>query len=206
MERIRTNGKRRALLTFGNGRSLRLAAWYRRASASCIPTGTRRFLKNLLSRMVSTASSRSTSSNARRCASPKRRLHRNEGAPRDLLEAIALAQDVQIEKLLPFEGRPLRILYTDGFCGGAVIPLGEMEWPASDVHVPLAHQPALAGVLLAAAGARMGLDGNASSVVTQYDVLKLQKEFHMFPAAKPAMKRCICQDTNYRYVYRKKHR
>lgn len=133
-------------------------------------------------------------------------LHMNEGAPHDLLEAIALAQDVPLEKLLPFEGRPLRVLYSEGFCGGAVIPLGEMERPASDVHVPLAHQSAIAGVLLAAAGARMALDGSVGSVVTQYDVLKLQKEFHMYPAAKQARKRCICQDADYRYVYRNKHR
>ena len=85
-----------------------------------------------------------------------------------------------------FEGRPLRALYTEGFCGGAVIPLGEPGTPANEVHVPLAHQSALAGVLLAAAGVRMGLSGRADSVVTQYDVLKPQERFHMYPAAKHA--------------------
>ena len=133
-------------------------------------------------------------------------LYKNEGAPKDLLEAIATKRNLSLEKLLPFEGRPLRALYTEGFCGGAVIPLGEPGTPANDVHVPLAHQSALAGVLLAAAGIRMGLSGCVDSVVTQYDVLKPQEQFQVCPAAKHADKRCICQDADYREVYREKYR
>ena len=101
-------------------------------------------------------------------------LQTNEGVPKNLLEAIAAARDIPLEKLDPFEGRPLRDLYTEGFCGGAVIPLGQIGTPANDVHVPLAHQSALAGVLLAAAGVRMALGGCAGSVAAQYDVLKPQ--------------------------------
>ena len=103
------------------------------------------------------------------------------------------------------EARPLRALYTEGFCGGAVIPLGEAGRPANDVHVPLAHQSALAGVLLAAAGVTMGLSGRVDSVVTQYNVLKRQERLHVYPAAKHAGKRCICQDADYREVYRRKY-
>ena len=132
-------------------------------------------------------------------------LYKDEGAPRDLLVAIATARDLPLAKLLAFEGRPLRALYTEGFCGGAVIPLGEPGTPANEVHVPLAHQSALAGVLLAAAGVRMGLSGRADSVVTQYDVLKPQERFHMYPAAKHPGERCICQDADYREVYRRKY-
>ena len=128
-------------------------------------------------------------------------LYQNEGAPMDLLVAIATARDLPLAKLLPFEGRPLRALYTEGFCGGAVIPLGAPGRPANDVHVPLAHQSALAGVLLAAAGVRMGLSGRVDSVVTQYDVLKPQERFQVSPAPKHAGERCICQDADYREVY-----
>ena len=133
-------------------------------------------------------------------------LHKNEGAPKDLLEAIATARDLPLEKLLPFEGRPLRVLYTEGFCGGAVIPLAEAGRPANDVHVPLAHQSALAGVLLAAAGVRMALCGHVDSIVTQYDVLQRRAQFQVYPAAKHARERCICQDADYREVYRRKYR
>ena len=86
-------------------------------------------------------------------------------------------RDVPLAKLLPFEGRPLRALHTEGFCGGTVTPLGEPGRSANDVHVPLAHQSALAGVLLAAAGVRMGLSGRVDSVVTQYDVLSRRNGF-----------------------------
>ena len=132
-------------------------------------------------------------------------LYKNEGAPRGLLVAIAEARNLSLAKLLPFEGRPLRALYTEGFCGGAVIPLGEPGTPANDVHVPLAHQSALAGVLLAAAGVHMGLSGRLASVVTQYDVLKPQERFQVYPVAKHPGERCICQDADYRDVYRSKY-
>ena len=132
-------------------------------------------------------------------------LYKDEGAPRDVLVAIAAARDLPLEKLLPFEGRSLRALYTEGFCGGAVIPLGEPGRPANEVHVPLAHQSALAGVLLAAAGVRIGLSGRVDSVVAQYDVLKPQERFQVYPAAKPPGERCICQDADYREVYRRKY-
>ena len=111
-------------------------------------------------------------------------LHRNEGTPRDLLEAIAAAQNIPLEKLMTFEGRPLRQLYTDGFCGGAVIPLDRIDAPADDVHVPLAHQSAMAGVLLAGVGVQLGLGASGGSVVAQYNVLKPQARFHVQPVTK----------------------
>lgn len=132
-------------------------------------------------------------------------LYQNEGASRDLLVAIATAQDLPLARLLPFEGRPLRALYAEGFCGGAVIPLGDLGRPATDVHVPLAHQSALAGVLLAAAGVRMSLSGGVESSVAQYDVLQPQERFQVYPAAKPAVERCICQDADYLEVFRDKY-
>ena len=132
-------------------------------------------------------------------------LYLRAGAPKGLLEEIANARGLPLDKLLAFEGRPLRNLYTEGFCGGAVIPLSETGAPANELHVPLAHQSALAGVLLAAAAVAMGLRGCAGSVVAQYDVLKPQERFQIYPAAKRPGNNCICQDEDYREVYRKKH-
>ena len=132
-------------------------------------------------------------------------LYRRVGAPRGLLEAIATARGLPLDRLLAFEGRPLRNLYVEGFCGGAVIPLGDTGAPANEMHVPLAHQSALAGVLLAAAGVAMGVRGCAGSFVAQYDVLKPQERFQVCPAAKRPGSNCICQDEDYREVYRKKH-
>ena len=132
-------------------------------------------------------------------------LHGNGGAPRELLEAVATARGLALDKLLAFEGRPLRSLYAEGFCGGAVIPLSEARAPAHDVHVPLAHQSALAGVLLAAAAVEMGVRKCAKSVVAQYNVLRLQERFQVYPAGKRPGAKCICQDEDYCEVYRKKY-
>ena len=133
-------------------------------------------------------------------------LHGNGGVPKSLIEAIAKARKIALDKLLGFEGRPLRNLYAEGFCGGTVIPLSEIGAPADDVHVPLAHQSALAGVLLAAAAVEMSVRECTGSVVAQYDVLKRQERFQVYPARKRAGRYCICQDEDYRKVYRTKHR
>ena len=132
-------------------------------------------------------------------------LYGNQGVPRDLLEAIGAARNIPIEKLMTFEGRSIRELYTDGFCGGAVIPLDMIGEPAGDVHVPLAHQSAMAGVLLAGAGVQIGLGASGGSMSTQYDVLKPQVQFHVHPMGKKVGGKCICQDTDYIDVYRKKY-
>ena len=132
-------------------------------------------------------------------------LYKNEGAPRDLLEAIAETRDIPLERILPFEGRPVRKLYSEGFCGGAVIPLAQIGAPAGDVHVPLAHQSALAGVLLAATGVQNALGGSDGSFITQYNVLKPQPKFRVHPAAKDPREICICQDKDYRESYQKKY-
>ena len=60
-------------------------------------------------------------------------LHNSQGVPRELLDVISASRNIPIERLLPFEGRTVRQLYTEGFCGGAVIPLamGVTEAPLS---------------------------------------------------------------------------
>ena len=132
-------------------------------------------------------------------------LHKKEGATKSLLEAIAVARGVALEKLLPFEGRSLRDLYSEGFCGGAVIALDEIGVPSDDVHVPLAHQSALAGVLLAAAAVRLGQSEPEHSTIAQLDVLKPQERFQVYPVAKDSQRNCICQDKDYVEAFRGKY-
>jgi hypothetical protein len=133
-------------------------------------------------------------------------LYNRDGVPRDLLDSIAQAREIPIERLLPFEGHPLRTLYTEGFCGGAVIPIGGLGSPRQEVHVPLAHQSALAGVLLAAAAVRQGLgfDRNGTQV-TRIDVMRPLASYLTQAAAKDSRGICICQDDDYRDVYQRKY-
>lgn len=134
-------------------------------------------------------------------------LYYGTGAPRDLLEAVASSLEVALETLLPFEGRPLRALYVEGVCGGAVLPLSRVGMAPRELHVPMAHQSALAGVLLAgalvqdAAGA-----GNSSTLVTRLNLLAPLGAGSSQPAKKDPRGICICQDDDYLRAYSEKWR
>jgi hypothetical protein len=67
---------------------------------------------------------------------------------RALVDDIAAAAGVDPAELAPWRERPLADVYQDGICGGALLHLDIGETPR-DVIVPLAHQSALAGVMLA---------------------------------------------------------
>lgn len=133
-------------------------------------------------------------------------LHNGAGASRALLEAIAGARQIPIEKLLPFEGRPVRSLYVEGFCGGAAIPLGGLGAPRQEVHVPLPHQSALAGILLAAACIeRATVPQSVGTTVTRVDLMRPLGSFLTQPAAKDPRQICICQDSDYQAAFAKKY-
>jgi Prokaryotic E2 family C/ThiF family len=130
----------------------------------------------------------------------------NAPPPRDLLEEAAQHLEVPLDVLLPYAERPLRDLYMEGICGGAALPLDRIGQPARDVHVPLAHQSALAGVLLAsrllAAAAGTSPD---STRVTRIDVQQPISEYLTQPAQKDPRGICICQDPVYREAYNLKY-
>jgi len=97
-------------------------------------------------------------------------------------------------------------LYTEGFCTGALLPLGELGTPRQEVHVPLAHQAALSGLLLAAAAVRkaLGLNGLGTQI-TRINVMRPLGSDLTQPAAKDARGICICQDDDYTDVYKSKY-
>lgn len=133
-------------------------------------------------------------------------LHNGGGVDQQFLGAVAAGLGRPIDALLPFVGRPVRDLYVEGVCGGAVLPLGSTGGARQDVHVPLAHQSALAGVLLAAALARRCVAGDVPvTQVTRVDVLGSVSEFATQPAKSDPTSRCICRDEDYVNVYRKKY-
>lgn len=130
------------------------------------------------------------------------------GAPlqRAFLEAVATAIDRPLDTLLSFQGRSIRDLYVEGFCGGAVIPIGEAGRPPQDLHVPLAHQSALAGVLLAAALVRSSLGGDpAIATATRIDVLKAVGAHLAQPIRASRDGRCLCDDHVFVDQYRAKY-
>lgn len=128
------------------------------------------------------------------------------GTPQDLLDSAATALSLPLDRLLPFEGKPLRTLYTEGVCGGAVIPLDRVNGPAQEMHVPLAHQSALAGILLAGAlvGAAAGRDPEATAV-TRLDLMRPLADYLTQPAQKEGNGRCICEDGDFMAAYSAKY-
>lgn len=136
-------------------------------------------------------------------------LYTGRAVERQLLEAIAHAIGQPLEALLPYQGRTIRELYVEGVCGGAVIPLGQAGQPhatARDLHVPLSHQSALAGVLLAGALVRHAISGApATTRLTKLDLLRPLGARVSQPARAPRNGRCICDDPDFRDAYSAKY-
>jgi hypothetical protein len=133
-------------------------------------------------------------------------LHLGTPVPRALLEEVASALERPRDDLLRFEDRPIRDLYVQGICGGAVLPLGQAGRPRAEVHVPLAHQSALAGLLLASALAREAVGGGPSqTAVTRLDVLRPIGTDTLQAARRRGDGRCICEDRDYLGVYESKY-
>ena len=139
----------------------------------------------------------------------RRLLVGGEPVDRGFLDAVAQAVGQPLEALLPFEGRTVRELYVEGFCGGAVIPVGQagqLHHAAQEVHVPLAHQSALAGVLLAAALVRHAIVGEEElTQVTRLDVLKPVGQTFRQPLRARRDGRCICDDADFVAAYAAKY-
>lgn len=121
--------------------------------------------------------------------------------PDALLEAVAEGLAIDPSALAPFQGVPLRDLYVKGICGGGVLPLSHHPGQ-SPVHVPLAHQSALAGVLLAARLLQLsGGSARAGTDVTRVDVRRDPPEQPHQRAAKDPRGICCCQDRDYIAAY-----
>jgi hypothetical protein len=124
-------------------------------------------------------------------------LHHRTPVPDDLLKAISAGLDVPSQALQRFAGRGIRELYVEGLCGGALIGLERLGRPMGEVHIPLAHQSALAGVLLASGLARHALSGDESvTKITRIDVLRPLSS-RLTQPARASDARCICQDADY---------
>ena len=129
-------------------------------------------------------------------------LYNGAAPPAGLLTTIAARLGVDASALDRFGTRSIRDLYVEGVCGGAVLPLRSGAVRA-DVHVPLGHQSALAGVLLAARLVRHAAGHPATGTeVTRLDVRRDPPERPTQPAGKDPRGICICQDDDYVSTYR----
>jgi molybdopterin/thiamine biosynthesis adenylyltransferase len=125
------------------------------------------------------------------------------GQPVDqgFLMAVAQATGLPQEDVLRFDGRGVRELYVEGFCGGGLVPLSGIGRPqdgAQEIHVPLAHQSALAGVLLAAALVELAAFGAPEvTYAVRTDVLNNPGRQTRQPLKAARDGRCICDDPDF---------
>lgn len=98
----------------------------------------------------------------------------------------------------------VRGLHRDAVCAGMLIEHGASR--GADVSVPLAHQSALAGILLATAlfvdRVSALRDLRPAMTVAKYDVLRGGAQ--IWPRASGRKERCICRDPDYLAVYRER--
>jgi hypothetical protein len=106
--------------------------------------------------------------------------------------------------LEPWKGKSLGDLYTDVVCGAVpldVTGVGRVE------TVPLAHQSALAGILMAAellkrTQSELAALSQSEPLISWDDILRAPPTVWGKPRARE--KGCICGDSDYQGVYRKK--
>ena len=130
-----------------------------------------------------------------------------QGTDREVCEAVAAARGIPPEKLEPYVGRPIRELWVEGVCGGGIIPLGDVGPAPRELHVPLAFQSALAGVLLAAEAVRdVLLQGTQRrTLVYRLDLLRPLGDPSPQPALNARTGTCICEDQDFVSAYRAKY-
>lgn len=124
-------------------------------------------------------------------------LYSGQAVPEALLDTVAESLSIEPSLARRFFGRTLRELYGEGICGGALVPLGRAGAPRGEVHVPLAHQSALAGVLLAAALVEaVSRSADDETLVTRVDVMNRTADLPTQQAA-AVPSGCICRDSDY---------
>jgi hypothetical protein len=132
-------------------------------------------------------------------------LHTGVGVGRPFLEAVAQGLELPLEDVLHYEGRSIRELYVEGICGGGLIPLGVIGLPRQELHVPLAHQSALAGILLAASLVRRAVGKSVdTTMITRIDVTRPLGDFLTQATLKAHTGLCICEDQDYIRAYQAK--
>jgi hypothetical protein len=111
---------------------------------------------------------------------------------------------VDTDRLTPWRGKPLGDLYTDVVCGAVpldVTSVGRIE------TVPLAHQSALAGILMAAelvkrTNPQLSAMSQVEPLISWDDILRPPPSIWTKPRSREPG--CICGDPDYLESYREK--
>ncbi len=115
-----------------------------------------------------------------------------------LLADIGSANGFQPAELERWADKPIEYLYREGVCGGALI-LSQIDGNTRVMEVPLAHQSALAGIMLATefliASSPHLISQRPEPMEARYDVLGEPNQIMARPRSRSP--RCICEDSDY---------
>lgn len=123
-------------------------------------------------------------------------------AERSLLQDLIDRYELPAEQFGPLSAMPIRELYRDAVCAGMLIEHAATERGA-DVSVPLAHQSALAGILLATwllvdrVPELRALRPQATQA--RYDVLR--GGVQIWPRSRARQPRCLCSDEDFQAAF-----
>lgn len=133
-------------------------------------------------------------------------LHTNAPIGPQWCQRVAAALNVPLEAVMPFAWKPIRSLYVEGICSGAIISFADQTGNV-DLQVPMAFQSVFAGILLAAELVLQGTRHRPESfpATTKANLLSSLGEHFSLPARKHPSGRCICQDTDFIAAFRVKH-
>ncbi len=121
-----------------------------------------------------------------------------------LLDDLIVAGAVDEMSAAKWSDKSVGDLYRDGICGGGILPIGPV---GGDAIVPLAHQSALAGVMLAGS-----LVSSLHPKMRQLRPREIESRFDVLRGFPQVLSRprsrtpgCICSDEDYLAVYRDVH-
>jgi hypothetical protein len=117
------------------------------------------------------------------------------------LEDLARRSGHAVDRLLAYSGQTLGELYQQAVCSGKLLAFKRGEVVAS-AEVPMPFQSALAGLLLAA---ELVPKRPRLPTITQFDLLRPAPDAPSHPHRKSGTGKCICEDTDFRAVYREKY-
>jgi hypothetical protein len=141
---------------------------------------------------------------------PTRRLHLPENArswtERSLLKDLIERYDLPRHQFEALGNLPVDVLYRDAVCAEMLIRNRGGDAMATDISVPLAHQSALAGILLATS---LILDRvpelrslRPEAPQARYDVLRGGKQ--IWPRARERTAACLCSDPDFITAYKQR--
>lgn len=122
-----------------------------------------------------------------------------------LLNLIAQANEIPVEKFKQFLNGSIEIFYSEVVCGGLLISnTNSCEKQNQNMEVPCAFESALSGILLAAELIKesIGYNRDEETTTTRFNLIRSNADYLNFSENKKA--NCICADPIFKEVYREK--